>query len=154
MEKESSCNCLCFVEGTLDAISKKWSLLVINALGNHETLRYTELMSELEGISPKSLADTLAELCKQGLVRRESLAEIPPRVQYYLTRDGKQLREAIDPLLQWALTKSKLSGKCSPKYKNARAHLLKTTDRQGKKFNSASAGKPNISEQRTPSTRR
>jgi len=125
MVEESTCNCLCFIEGTLDAISKKWALLVINALGNHQTLRYTELMSELEGISPKSLADTLAELCKQGLVRRESLAEIPPRVQYYLTRDGRQLREAIDPLLQWALTRAEVPRKCSPRYKNVKAHLLK-----------------------------
>jgi len=124
MVEESTCNCLCFVEGTLDAISKKWTLLVINALGNHETLRYTELMSELEGISPKSLADTLAELRKQGLIQREALAEIPPRVQYCLTKDGKQLRKAIDPLLQWALTRAKASGKCSPRYKNAKAHLL------------------------------
>jgi DNA-binding HxlR family transcriptional regulator len=130
MVEESACNCLCFVEGTLDTISKKWTLLIINALGNHETLRYTQLMSELEGISPKSLADTLAELCKQGLVQREAIAEIPPRVQYHLTKDGKQLRKAIRPLLQWALTKTNASGKCSPRYKNAKAHLLKTTGGQ------------------------
>jgi DNA-binding HxlR family transcriptional regulator len=136
MVEESTCNCLCFVEGTLDAISKKWTLLVINALGNHQTLRYSELMSELEGVSPKSLADTLGELCKQGLVRREQLAEIPPRVQYYLTKDGNQLRKAIDPLLQWALTRAKVPGKCSPGYKNIRAHLLNKKDRQGKKHNS------------------
>jgi len=136
MVEESTCNCLCFVEGTLDVISKKWTLLVINALGNHQTLRYSELMSELEGISPKSLADTLAELCKQGLVRREPLAEIPPRVQYYLTKEGKQLREAIDPLLRWALTRTRVSDKCSPGYKNVRAHLLKKTDRQEKKCES------------------
>ena len=129
MVEESSCNCLCFVEGTLDTISKKWALLVINALGNHQTLRYTELMNELKGISPKSLADTLAELCKQGLVRRESLAEIPPRVQYYLTNDGKELRKTIDPLLKWTLNRATVTGKCSPRYKNVSAHLLKKASR-------------------------
>ena len=148
MVEESSCNCLCFVEGTLDVISKKWTFLVINALGNHETLRYTELMSELGGISPKSLADTLAELRKQGLVQRESIAEIPPRVQYYLTRDGKELRKAIDPLLEWTLNRAIATGKCSPRYKNAKAHLLKTTDRQMKRCNSTASEKLNISEQR------
>jgi len=148
MVEESGCNCLCFAEGTLDIISKKWTLLVINALGNHETLRYTELMSELEGISPKSLADTLAELCKQGLVQREAIAEIPPRVQYNLTDDGKQLRDAIDPLLQWALTRANASGKCSPRYKNAKAHILRTTDRQVKKCNRPSSGKLGIRRQR------
>jgi DNA-binding HxlR family transcriptional regulator len=148
MVEESVCNCLCFAEGTLDAISKKWTLLVINALGNHETLRYTELMKELGGISPKSLADTLAELCKQGLVQREAIAEIPPRVQYYLTKDGKQLRRAIHPLLQWALTRTNASGKCSSRYKNAKAHLLKTTVGQVKKCNRATLEKLSISDQR------
>jgi hypothetical protein len=41
MVEESACNCLCFAEGTLDAISKKWTLLIINALGNHETSRHS-----------------------------------------------------------------------------------------------------------------
>jgi DNA-binding HxlR family transcriptional regulator len=136
MVEESTCNCMCLVEGTLDAISKKWALLVINALGNHQTLRYSELMNELKGISPKSLADTLAELSKQGLIRRESLAEIPPRVQYYLTKDGKGLRKATGPLLEWALTRAKVPAKCSPRYRNATAHLLKKADRQWKKCKS------------------
>jgi DNA-binding HxlR family transcriptional regulator len=139
MVEESACNCLCFAEGTLDIISKKWTLLIINALGNHETLRYTELMSELGGISPKSLADTLSELCKQGLVEREAIAQIPPRVQYQLTKDGKQLRKAMDPLLQWALTRANASSKCSSRYKNAKAHLFETTDGQVNKCNRASS---------------
>jgi len=62
MVKESDCNCLCFIEGTLDTISKKWSLLVINVLGNHQVLRYSELMEELKGISPKSLAARASSL--------------------------------------------------------------------------------------------
>lgn len=125
MVKESVCNCLCFVEGTLDTVSKKWSLLVINALGNHQVLRYSELMEELKGISPKSLADTLADLCRQGLVRRESIAEIPPKVQYSLTKEGQQLRKAIEPLFQWALTRGKGSRHCVPEYRGVKAHVIK-----------------------------
>ena len=124
--EESSCNCLCFVEGTINTISKKWALLIVNALGNHQTLRYSELMKELKSISPKSLADTLAELCKEGLVRKEAFAEIPPRVQYSLTEDGIYLRKAIDPLLQWALNRGKQAPpQCIPRYKMVTAHLLK-----------------------------
>jgi len=132
MVRESACNCLCFVEGTLDTISKKWSLLVINALGNHQVLRYSELMAELRGISPNSLADTLAELCRQELVRRESIAEIPPKVQYSLTKDGQLLREAIEPLLEWALTKgSKGSRHCVPEYRSVKAHMVKKEKGKG-----------------------
>jgi len=137
--EESGCNCLCFVEGTFDTISKKWTLLVINALGNHQILRYSELMRELKGISPKSLADTLAGLCREGLVEKESFAEIPPRVQYSLTEDGKQLRKAIDPLLQWALTRGKRAPPhCVSRYKRVPAHLLK-------KGSNACKGQPSCS---------
>ena len=125
MVEESGCDCLCFAEGAINTISKKWALLIINALGNHQTLRYSELMKELKGISPKSLADTLSLLSKEGLVQKESFAEIPPRVQYSLTEDGKQLREAMHPLLQWALNRRK--GKpvqCVPRYKGVTVHLL------------------------------
>jgi DNA-binding HxlR family transcriptional regulator len=62
-------------------------------------------MKEIEGISPKTLADTLKELLKYNLVRREAFNEIPPRVDYTLTKDGEELRQAIIPILQWALTK-------------------------------------------------
>lgn len=97
--------CLCPLEGVIDIISKKWSLLVINEIGNHGRIRYNNLMKELDKISPKTLADTLKELGKLNLVRRESFNEIPPRVDYTLTKDGEQLRQAILPILQWAIKK-------------------------------------------------
>ncbi|MDH5795457.1 MAG: helix-turn-helix transcriptional regulator [Candidatus Bathyarchaeota archaeon] len=99
--------CFCPLEGVIDVISKKWALLTINALGNHGTLRFKGLMKELDKIAPKSLSDTLKELQAEGLVRRESFAEIPPRVEYSLTRDGMQLRKAIVPLLRWAATRER-----------------------------------------------
>jgi DNA-binding HxlR family transcriptional regulator len=43
-------------------------------------------MEELKGISPKTLSETLKELQAEGLITRESFAEIPPRVEYALTR--------------------------------------------------------------------
>jgi len=94
--------CLCPLEGIIDIITKKWALLVINEIGNHKRIRYTDLMKELENISPKTLADTLKELKKNNLVKREPFNEIPPRVDYTLTRDGDELRHAILPILQWA----------------------------------------------------
>ena len=59
-------------------------------------------MQRLDGISPKTLADVLKDLRKENLIHRESFAEIPPRVEYSLTEDGKQLCEAVLPLIQWA----------------------------------------------------
>lgn len=96
--------CLCPLEGVIDIISKKWALLIINEIGNHKRIRYNDLMKEIEGISPKTLSDTLKGLVKYKLVKRESFNEIPPRVDYALIKDGEDLRYAISPLLQWALS--------------------------------------------------
>ena len=101
----SSAICLCPLEGVIDIISKKWALLIVNEIGNHKRIRYNELMKELDKVSPKTLADTLRDLVKQNLIKRESFNEIPPRVDYTLTKEGKELREAILPILKWAISK-------------------------------------------------
>jgi DNA-binding HxlR family transcriptional regulator len=97
--------CLCPLEGVIDIISKKWALLIINEVGNHGRIRYKELQKELGDVSPKTLADTLKGLQKEKLIARESFNEIPPRVDYTLTKEGAKLREAILPLLRWAISK-------------------------------------------------
>jgi DNA-binding HxlR family transcriptional regulator len=63
-------------------------------------------MKELNGISPKSLSDRLKELTEAGLIKRENFAEIPPRVEYTLTQDGIEVRDAMLPLMEWAYKKS------------------------------------------------
>ena len=117
--------CFCPLEGVIDVISKKWALLIVNALGNRERLRFNGLMEELGGISPKTLSDTLKELQTEGLIKRESFAEIPPRVEYSLTQDGVELRKAIVPLLKWAaLREHGNKERCASTYRGVRAHRI------------------------------
>jgi DNA-binding HxlR family transcriptional regulator len=78
-------------------------------LGNTHRLRFNELQKELGGISPKTLTDTLGALQKERFVGREAFAEIPPRVEYYLIDDGKELWDAILPLLQWTMKRENFS---------------------------------------------
>jgi DNA-binding HxlR family transcriptional regulator len=125
MLKENDVVCLCPLEGIIDVISKKWALLIINAIGNYGNLRFNKLMDELKGISPKTLADTLKQLQDEGLLKRESFAEIPPRVEYSLTSDGKGLREAIIPILRWAATRHCSKRKCFPSFNKIPAHRIK-----------------------------
>jgi len=94
--------CLCPLEGIITIISKKWALQIIAEIGNHEKLRFGEIMQNFGKISPKSLTDRLKELEAAGLVKREVFAEIPPRVEYTLTQDGLELRRLIMPLMNWA----------------------------------------------------
>jgi DNA-binding HxlR family transcriptional regulator len=125
MQNKNDVVCFCPLEGIIDVISKKWALLIINAIGNYSSLRFNKLMEELHGISPKTLADTLKQLQNEGLLKRESFAEIPPRVEYSLTKDGERLREAVIPLLKWAATRHCSRKKCSTTYNKIPAHRIK-----------------------------
>jgi len=83
-------------------------------------------MEELGWISPKTLSDTLKDLQEEGLIVRESFAEIPPRVEYSLTHDGEELRKSIMPLLKWAATRDNVNKeRCAPTYKRAPAHKIR-----------------------------
>ncbi len=85
----------------LDRIAEKWNGLVILAL-SEQTLRFTELRLRIGGVAPKVLTQTLRGLERDGLVHREVYAEVPPRVEYSLTRLGRSLREPIEAVQTWA----------------------------------------------------
>ncbi len=90
------------LEGVLNLIGRKWSILVIGTVGNFERLRFHEIREKLGGVSPKVLAQRLKELERSGLLAREAYREIPPRVEYSLTPAGRGLRDVVLPLLRWS----------------------------------------------------
>ncbi len=97
--------CLRCVENVIDILSKKWSLKIISVFNTKTKMRFKELLHALSGISPKTLTDRLRDLEKSGMIRREVFAEIPPRVEYSLTEEGTELRDAMIPLIYFAMRK-------------------------------------------------
>ncbi|MFI8092344.1 winged helix-turn-helix transcriptional regulator [Streptomyces sp. NPDC086080] len=71
------------------------------ALHEHPHRRFGELRRLLPGITEKVLASHLRELEADRVVRRVSYDEVPPRVEYSLTEDGKRLNDALEPLAAW-----------------------------------------------------
>jgi DNA-binding HxlR family transcriptional regulator len=84
----------------LDHVTSKWGVLVLAALADG-TLRWGELRREVDGISEKMLASTLRTFAADGLVERTAYPEVPPRVDYRLTPRGRDLAEAMSPLMSW-----------------------------------------------------
>ena len=125
MDKECQQLCLCPVQGIIDIVSKKWTLLIICSIGNYGKLRFNELMKELKGISPKTLSDTLKVLESESLIEKEIFKEIPPRVEYTLKEDGIELRKAVIPLIEWAAKKENGSEKCYPEHANFQGTISK-----------------------------
>ncbi|MBK5114456.1 MAG: helix-turn-helix transcriptional regulator [Candidatus Heimdallarchaeota archaeon] len=97
--------CLCPVKGIIDILSKKWTLLIIVVIGNHKTIRFNKIMGQFEGINPKTLSQRLKELEKANLIARKAFAEVPLRVEYSLSKEGRELIDAIIPLMEWATKK-------------------------------------------------
>ncbi|GAA3963153.1 helix-turn-helix domain-containing protein [Actinomadura viridis] len=90
----------CEVRQILDRIADKWSLLVI-ALLDQCSMRFTELRREIDGISQRMLARTLRQLERDGLVKRTVHPVVPPRVDYELTPLGAGLHSTIKALVTW-----------------------------------------------------
>jgi DNA-binding HxlR family transcriptional regulator len=65
--------------------------------------RFTRLSTMLPHLSPKTLAARLRELDEEGILRRASFNEIPPRVEYSMTDKGSKLIEAVMPLIDWVV---------------------------------------------------
>ncbi len=82
-------------------VSKKWTICIVSVLEEKNPIRYNEIKNTLEKISPKSLSDNLKMLEKEGLIERKVFPETPPRVEYSLTKDGKNLKQALKPLVKW-----------------------------------------------------
>ena len=93
----------CEVRQILDRIGDKWSLLVIALLDNR-SLRFTELKKTIDGVSQRMLTVTLRQLERDGLVRRTVHPVVPPRVDYELTPLGVTLHATIQSLVTWTET--------------------------------------------------
>lgn len=81
----------------------KWRLLIINAIGN-EHVRYGTLKRRIPEISEKMLTQELKTLMDNDLILRKNYGEVPPRVEYSLTDNGRKALELIDPITQFGLT--------------------------------------------------
>lgn len=90
------------IRDVLDRIGGKWALLIINTL-RHRTLRYSELLEHIPGVSQRMLTRTLRQLERDGLVSRTVYGEVPPRVEYALTDTGGTLIEPAIALANWAI---------------------------------------------------
>lgn len=90
----------CSMELTLDLIGGKWKALILWHLGQN-TLRFSELKKTLPKITQKMLTQQLRELEASGLIKRFIYTQIPPKVEYSLTPNGKSLLPILDTLCQW-----------------------------------------------------
>ena len=94
----------CPVRNVLSRIGDRWSLLVLLALHDKaEAMRFSDLCRAIPDVSQKMLTSTLRKLEADDLLSRTVYPEVPPRVEYKLTKRGKTLIPLLNQLVDWSL---------------------------------------------------
>ncbi|GIF76882.1 winged helix-turn-helix transcriptional regulator [Asanoa siamensis] len=97
---------VCGIDAAMDVVSGKWKSLILWELDNHGVRRFGELRRGLPGVSEKMLIQQLREMEQDGLINRQVYGEVPPKVEYSLTPDGRSLNAALAPLGDWGTARA------------------------------------------------
>ena len=91
----------CPSRDVLGMVGNKWTILIVPALCNGP-MRFGELRRLLDGITQKSLTQSLRTLERDGFVTRTQYPTIPPRVDYALTDLGFRASTLLEGVRRWA----------------------------------------------------
>jgi DNA-binding HxlR family transcriptional regulator len=99
----------CALDVTMNFIGGKWKTIVLWYL-RKDAKRFSVLNKEIPGITEKMLSLQLKQLEKDGIVGRKVYAEVPPRVEYFLTEEGRTLIPLLEEMAKWGRKKGKGDG--------------------------------------------
>lgn len=85
----------------LSHVTSRWGVLILVALKDGQTHRFSELRRTINGVSEKMLAQTLKHLESDGFVLRTAFPVVPPHVEYSLTELGLAVSAHVVGLAEW-----------------------------------------------------
>ncbi len=91
---------ICPVVATAEIIGRRWALIIIHNLSD-DPLGFNELKRRIDGISSKTLSNSLAYLAEEGIVARAVHSNSPIRVEYSLTQKGLDMKQLIGDMREW-----------------------------------------------------
>jgi DNA-binding HxlR family transcriptional regulator len=86
---------------TLSILEGKWRWIILWEIYEAGVIRYNKLKDTLQPIAHKTLSHQLKELENSKLIHREQYAQIPPKVEYWLTEEGKTVIPILNLMFQW-----------------------------------------------------
>lgn len=81
-------NLKCPIEDVIQFLGQKWTMLLIKFISDNEIVRFNQLLTSFPSISPRTLSKRLKELEERGFIIKQKFNEVPPRVEYSLTKKG------------------------------------------------------------------
>lgn len=97
-----SIECMCPATGLVQIIGRKYSLRLLTVIGERKSIRFNDLKFVMDDMSSSTLTIRLTELEQAGLIDRRTYSETPPRVEYSLTSEGRQLRQSLFSISKYA----------------------------------------------------
>lgn len=91
----------CPIEYTLEIMGGKWKLLIVYHLMTAKVMRYGELKRRIPGITHKMLSSQLKDLESHGILCRKEYPQVPPKVEYSLTKVGATLLPIFGMMYEW-----------------------------------------------------
>jgi len=79
----------------------KWKLLIINTIRKKGIVRFGQLATSIPNISRKVLTDQLKSLQRDNLISRKQYQQIPPKVEYSLTKKADGLCSVFKTIEDW-----------------------------------------------------
>src|SRR3989441_6044717 len=84
-----------------ELIGRRWTGAMIFVL-LERACRFATLRDAIPDITDRMLSDRLQELEAEGIVERTVVPDTPVRVEYALTKKGRELATAIKAITDWA----------------------------------------------------
>lgn len=94
----------CFFELTLMVIGGKWKLIILYQLAREGIMRFSDLRRAIPDTTERMLSKQLRELAQDGLIHREVYKQVPPKVEYSLTKVGCSLVPILLSMREWGLS--------------------------------------------------
>lgn len=93
----------CFFELTLSVIGGKWKLIILYKLAREGAMRFSDLRRQIREVTERMLSRQLRELEHDGLIHREIYKQVPPKVEYSLTKLGSTLIPILLSTREWGI---------------------------------------------------
>ncbi|AKA68881.1 winged helix-turn-helix transcriptional regulator [Clostridium scatologenes] len=90
----------CPIDFTIDLISGKWSMWILWVLQDGP-LRFGEIRKKVPNITEKMLIQQLKKFENCNIISRKAYNQIPPKVEYSLTENGKSLKPIMTSIRKW-----------------------------------------------------
>jgi DNA-binding HxlR family transcriptional regulator len=88
------------IASAMEIVGNKWTALILRDLFTG-SMRFCELEKSVGSINPRTLSQRLDNLETHGIITRQSYAEVPPRIEYTLTKKGQDLLPILEQMASW-----------------------------------------------------